>query len=80
MSAPLCIGCKHLVRSMDPICQRPLSSRFNPVNGESVDRVNRYADSERRGNRTLFGRVKWGPEGRFFEGRHHGTPPKPGRG
>jgi hypothetical protein len=50
-------------------CHRPLSDKRDPVTGKLNDLVRRDCDGERRHNRTLFGRERCGPSGKFFEAK-----------
>lgn len=67
-----CVNCVHHVKRYDVCfapseCDRPLSDRRDPVTGALNDRLCRWCDSERRSDKTLFGRVRCGPGARFFE-------------
>jgi len=76
-SVPICVRCKHanFHYGRDPGCKRPIRETWNPVEGPAQVRLHTSCVSERRSKRTLFGRQKCGPAGRFFEPM--GTPPGP---
>lgn len=67
MNAPICIECAYAEFGMDGYdCRRPLSDKRSLVDGRLVDRLDVLAWNERRSGRTLFGRERCGPAGRFF--------------
>lgn len=67
----LCRDCEH--RDMFDKCQRPQGTDFSPLHGESICRLDVRCAAERASPRSLWGRVKCGPKGKFFSK----LPPEP---
>lgn len=66
---PICNDCRHRVRKLRDgvLCNRVLTTRHDPVEGPVRVRLNAPAHRERASDRTLFGRTRCGPDGRFFD-------------
>jgi hypothetical protein len=74
MGGKFCIDCAHYGEVLDypgfdRCCLRPLSDRRDIVTGLQNDKLYSLCHNERRNNRTLFGRERCGPAGRFFEAK-----------
>jgi hypothetical protein len=82
----ICSACDHcfkpLICGVSYGCRRPLSDRRDLVTGELSDRVGDDCIRERRSGRTFFGlgRLRCGPEGRFFTPIEEVGPPRGGSG
>lgn len=73
--APLCADCGHVVKLMMYPWECSADARGEPRLTDGRQHIVYHtASRERRSDRTLFGRLKCGPEGRFFE---PALPPKP---
>jgi len=78
MRAPACVDCAHCIwNGQQNFCTRRLG-RFDPVRG-SYHVKSVLAWLERASMRTLLGRAKCGPIGRYFVQRQppKGPPPPP---
>jgi hypothetical protein len=63
-----CLNCKwHGWGLEGTACVRPLSQAVDPVTGAYSNTVGADPHIERRFRKTLFGRVRCGPEGKFWE-------------
>lgn len=65
----LCKDCKHFYPKyvgVPSACGRPLSERLDPVHGTADKQLRGDPWKERRPGRTLLGRERCGPEGKFF--------------
>lgn len=75
-----CISCSPPIgcgMSGDYLCTRPIGASHSRVTGTAVVSLYARCEVERRGHRTLFGRLKCGPDGRFFQpGSRFGKTPR----
>lgn len=66
MSAPvrLCRDCEH--KTFFDTCARVVVRKSDPVDGELMEQAGVRCRAERGSNRSIWGRVKCGPKGKFF--------------